>query len=330
MHNPAEAGSHVPLGLVVEKLPLFALAAASSIVTYLVQQRGGAVSGLDAVPFGLRAGNAIVSYVAYLASAAWPAGLTIIYGLPDSIPGWQVAGALLLLGGISTLVVRSARRRPYLPVGWFWYLGTLVPVIGLVPVGVQARADRYTYVPLIGVFIMIAWGVPELVARSRIGRRTLAATAVAVVLACAAAASAQVASWKDDVALWTRATMLTLHVDEYAAHLSLGRTLTNQERFPEAVAHFSEAVRLQPRSAEAHLDLGVALSRQGKASEAIRSFGEAVRLEPGYEQAHFNLGAALAGAGRYDEAIREFTEALRINPANPAAQKALEGLTRRF
>jgi hypothetical protein len=330
----ASVGSGLQAGttwaaLVREKLPLFAMAIASGIVTFVVQQRGGAVTGLEASPFALRLENALVSYVAYMVQMIWPAGLTVLYPFADSVPGWQVAGSLLLLAGISFGVVRAARRHPYLPVGWLWYVGTLVPVSGLIRVGLQARADRYTYVPLIGLFIIIAWGVADLLGRSPARRLAAAVAATLAILACTVTARGQVEYWKDDVALWTRATMLTLHVDEYHAHVSLGRTLTDQGRLGEAVAHFSRAVRLQPASAEARLDLGVALTRQGKTSDAIASFEKAVNLQPDFEQAHVNLAIAFANTGRFAEAIREFNEALRINPDNEAARRAVAELTRR-
>jgi len=245
--------------LVREKIPFFALAAASSIVTFVVQQRGGAVSAVASEPFALRLQNALVSAVAYLRDMVWPAGLTMIYPFPSSVPAWQVVAASLVLGGVSIAAWRLARHHPYLAVGWLWYLGTLVPVLGLVRVGLQARADRYTYVPLVGVFIALAWGGAALAERMRLRfpHRTalqniaLAVLATAVVLALAGAARQQVGYWKDNVTLWTRATVLTLHMDEYEAHMSLGATLANQGRTAEALRHFTEAVRLRPDSAEA-------------------------------------------------------------------------------
>jgi protein O-mannosyl-transferase len=277
--------------LVVEKLPLFALAAASSVITVVVQQRAGAVSNLQATPLGLRLGNALLSSVAYLASAVWPAGLTILYPLPDTLPVWPVVGAAAVLSAITFAALRLARRAPFLLVGWLWYLGTLVPVSGLVQVGVQARADRYTYVPLVGIFIMIAWGVPALVSRRPALRAALPLAAAAAVVACALVTVAQVGSWKNNVTLWTRATMLTLQLDEYQAHMSLGTTLGNQGRLDEATRHFAEAVRLQPNAADARASLGLALAKQGKVSEARRALEEAARLDPRNETTRRMLDA---------------------------------------
>jgi tetratricopeptide (TPR) repeat protein len=302
------------------------LAAASSIVTVIAQQRGGAVSDLQGLAFGLRLENALVSYVAYLRDMLWPSALTVIYGFSDAIPAAQVALAVLVLAAISFVVFRLARRCPYLPVGWLWYLGTLVPVAGIVQVGLQARADRYTYVPLIGIFIMVAWGMPDLLARWRTVRRAVPLVAALVVVASAVATRAQVAYWKDDVALWTHATMVTMNTDEYHAHMSLGATLGNQGRLDEAVRHFSAAVRLRAGSVEAQSNLGLALAKQGKLREAIGPFAEAVRLSPDQEVTHLNLGFALSKAGRVDEAVRELSEVLRIDPGNEAARRALEDL----
>jgi tetratricopeptide (TPR) repeat protein len=217
---------------------------------------------------------------AYLGSTVWPAGLRVLYPFPDSVPAWQVAGALVVLGGISFFVYRAARRHPYLPVGWLWYLGTLVPVAGLVQVGLQARADRYTYVPLIGIFIMVAWGMAALAERLRGGRVVAGIVAAAVILGCSLATRAQVGYWKDNVALWTRATTLTLRLDEFEAHMSLGTALGNQGRVDEAMRHFEAAALLRPQSDAAHCSLGIALAKSGRTADAMREFNGALRLNP--------------------------------------------------
>jgi protein O-mannosyl-transferase len=278
-----------------EKLPLFVMAAASSIVTFVVQQRGGAVTPFEVHPFSLRLQNAVVSVVAYLRDALWPAGLTVLYSFPSAVPPEQVAISLAVLAVVSLAAYRLARREPYLLVGWLWYLGTLVPVAGLVQVGVQARADRYTYVPLIGVFIMVAWGLAALVGRRPRLRMVVSAAAIGAIVGCAVTARVQAGYWTDSVALWTRATMITLHVDEFEAHMSLGTALGNQGRVDEAREHFAEAARLRPESDAAHCSLGIALAR----------------------------------SGRLTDAVRELNEALRLNPGNQAARRALDGLSRR-
>jgi len=309
--------------LVLEKLPLFCLSAASSLATYLVQRQGGAVSSLDLYPLALRIENALVSYVAYIGKMVWPLRLSVMYPYPQAIPFWQAAGAALLLAGISFLAVLQARHRPWLPVGWFWYLGTLVPVIGLVQVGIQSMADRYTYVPLVGLFIAVAWGVPDLLERRRPRRLAMPAAALCVIGVCAALARAQVGVWKDNVALWTHATEVTLNMSNHVAHNSLGIVLEKQGRLEEALAHFSEAVRVRPDFAEAQHNLGKALAKAGRYDEALSALAAAVRFDPGNAAVHSDLAIVLAGLGRLDEAITRYSEALRIDPARAQVHNAL-------
>jgi protein O-mannosyl-transferase len=271
--------------LVREKLPLFAMAAASSLVTIMVQESGGAVTTLAVDSPGLRIENAIVSTVLYLRDAFWPSNLAILYPYPAEIPAWQVAAAAAVIAGVSWLAFARRRTQPWLAVGWLWYLGTLAPVSGIIRVGLQSRADRYTYVPLIGFFVMAAWTLAHVADLKPRIRPLAAGLALAAVLGSAWTARAQVLHWKDSVALWTHATMLSLHVDEYEAHMSLGTTLGNQGRLDEAREHFAAAVRLRPRSDAAHLSLGLALAKQGKTDEAARELDEALRLNPGNETA---------------------------------------------
>jgi tetratricopeptide (TPR) repeat protein len=308
--------------LVPEKIPLFVLSAASSLVTYLVQQRAGAVSTLDQIPFSLRAANALVSYVVYLGKMIWPVHLAVLYPYPQDIPALWVTGAALTLICISVAVFRSAGRRPYLLVGWFWYLVTLFPVIGLIQVGIQSMADRYTYIPLVGIFILIAWGVPGLLA-GRSGRRLLPVAASVAVLLCAITARAQVRFWENGITLWEHTVELTLGMDNYAAHISLGRVLRQQGRLDEAVAHFTEAVRIRSASPEAHHDLWLALSDQGKFDEALASLSETVRLNPGRADNQAELGVALSRLGKTGEAIPHYLEALRLNPDSAEVHNAL-------
>jgi len=298
--------------LVWEKLPLLALAVASSIVTFVVQRRGGSVVSLDAIPLNLRLANALVSYVAYIGKMLWPARLAVLYPYAQSLPRWEIAGAFLGLIIVSVAAIRGGLRHPYLPVGWFWYLGTLVPVIGLVQVGPQAMADRYTYVPLIGLFILVAWGVPDMFVHWPLGSKALPVAAGLVISACAIAARGQVQYWESGTALWTHALEVT--TGNYVAHTDLGVVLARQGRTDEAIREFREALRIKPGYAEGHNKLGRALAGQGKLDEAIAHYSEALRTDPAFAEARNNLGLALIGQGKPDEAIREFREALRIKP----------------
>jgi Flp pilus assembly protein TadD len=313
--------------LIVEKLPLFGLIVLSSIITFVAQQRGGAVAELTTVPVALRLENAIVSYVAYIAKMVWPVDLTMIYPLPGMIPMWKVAGGVIVLIGISVLVLRQSAARPYLPVGWFWYVGTLVPVIGIVQVGLQAMADRYTYVPLIGLFIIAAWGLPELLSRvTTHGREAVAASAaigVLVLAGCAAITSRQIEYWRSSVSLWQHALSVNLGADQFSAHMALGNTLAPQGRTSEAIEHFAAAARLRPESAEAHHGLGKTLVQAGRIDEAITAFSNAIRLAPGLAAAHADLGRALASRDKFVEAIPHLTEAARLEPDRPEPQSDL-------
>jgi protein O-mannosyl-transferase len=309
------------LRLVREKLPLFAFAAAAGVVTVLVQARGGAVGSLDVLPFGVRVANALTSYVQYLLKAIWPARLAAFYPHARSIPLWQSVGALAILAAITWMAFRAARRRPALFVGWCWYLVTLAPVIGLIQVGTQSMADRYTYVPLIGVFVIVVWGAADGLARLPGRRLVLAAAAGAVIVASAAATRAQVEHWHDGWALWTHA--LTVTGNNERAHAAVGAMLGNQGRTEEAIAHFKEALRIDPAYGDAHNDTGLALNNLGRFDEAVEHLAIAVRLQPTSASAQHNLGVALAGQRKYGEAIPRYLEALRLDPERAATHRSL-------
>jgi tetratricopeptide (TPR) repeat protein len=307
--------------LLKEKIPLLVLALASSIVTFIVQRKGGAVGALDEYPLVLRIGNALVSYVAYVGKMLWPSRLAAFYPYPESVSGGRLVGAIVILTAVSVMVMRGRRKYPYLLTGWLWYLGTLVPVIGLIQVGNQAMADRYTYVPLIGLFIIAAWGAHDVIGRLRIGRVGLPVAAAVVIAACAIVARAQVQHWRNSTALWTHALRVT--DDNYLAHNNLGLAFVEAGKVDEAIAQYNEALRLRPNYATARSNLAAALSKQGKNTEAISSLTEALRRKPGFADAHVNLGAALTQEGRFDEAIAEYREALRLKPDNAQAHANL-------
>lgn len=299
--------------LALEKLPLLALVVVSSVVTYLAQQRGGSVGGWETFPLSLTAGNAAISYFAYLGKMVWPAGLAAFYPYPRSLDVSLVIAAVVGLVALTAAAFAVATRRPYVPVGWLWYLGTLVPVIGLVQVGTQAMADRYTYVPLIGVFVVLAWGLTDVLARWSGRDRVLAAGAIALLIACAFLTFRQVAHWKSSESLWRRALRVTR--GNHVAHTNLGSVLEKDGRGDEAAAHFAEAVRLQPRFSLALYGLAMAQVRQGRSDDAIQNFRAALRSDPGYAEAHSSLGAALATQGKTAEGIEHFEEAIRLRPA---------------
>jgi tetratricopeptide (TPR) repeat protein len=343
------------LPLLREKVPMAAVALISSIATYFLQKAYGAVNGFEGFPLGLRLSNVLVSYVAYIRDMLWPAGLAAFYPYPPSIPLWQALGGLFALTGFSVMIARAARRCPYLVVGWLWFLGTLVPVIGLVQSGGQARADRFMYVPLIGLLIILAWGVPDALAHWRAKNIVLPAAAGVAILAFAVVARTQVRTWENSLILWRRATEVTS--GNYRAHGLLGQALARQgklqEAIPEyyealrirgdfeeirnalgsalldlgkldeAVAQFSEAARLDPKSAQIHNGWAGALARQGKLDGAAAHYREAIRIRPDYSDAHNGLGAVLADQGKLQDAIAEYREALRIDPRSAQAHNNL-------
>jgi tetratricopeptide (TPR) repeat protein len=309
--------------LVLEKLPLFALVVASSIVTFIVQRQGGAMSTLDVMPMSLRIGNALVAYVTYLWKIVWPMNLGVFYPFPTQIAPAAVAGAGLLLAALTVVAVRAQRTRPWVFMGWLWYLGTLVPVIGLVQVGTQALADRYMYVPLIGLTIAVAWSAADAPARFRAG---LAGAGVLIVLALTVATRAQLAYWQNSLMLWQRTVDVT--TDNYRARNSLGAQLGNQGRPSEAIVQFTEALRLAPDRGEAfHIqhNLGRALADLGRFEEAIPHYREALRLKPDYPEAHNNLGLALGRTGHPEEALAEYRLALEDRPGFAPALSNLAG-----
>jgi protein O-mannosyl-transferase len=343
--------------LVREKLPLLALGILCGAITFLNQLHAGSVRALGGdFPLGVRASNAALSYLTYIANTVWPVGLAAFYPYPRTLPGpLVIVAAWLALVAVSVLVIVAVRRRPYLAVGWFWYLGTLLPVIGLLQVGDQARADRFTYIPLIGLFVIVAWGVPDLLARSHRSRVALAAAAAVVLLGSAVVARTQVGYWKDGFALCERAIEVT--TGNQRAYASLGQLLEDQGRTEDAIAQYREAARFmndasglrtrigtllmqegkaadaasefslalmaQPTSAVAHHNLALALDAQGKTSEALEQDAAAVRCDPQSAVGHHALGAALAKLGRTDEAIAEFTQAVRIRPDWALAHNSL-------
>jgi tetratricopeptide (TPR) repeat protein len=302
--------------LIIEKLPLFALSAASCVVTFIAQKK--AVVALDTHPLGVRAANAVVAYAEYLVKMVWPSGLAVHYPFVGDLAAWRVVCAVLALVGASVLALRIGSKAPdrrYLAAGWLWYLVTLVPVIGLVQVGGQSMADRYTYIPLIGIFIVIAWGVPDLAARlsrASMAIPALGVSAAVVVLALSACSSRQAGYWKDSLTLWDHAIRVTQN--NASAQNHMGLALDKEGRLDEAVVHYSEALRIKPDFAEGHYNLGLALGKQGRLDEAAAQYSEALRIKPDYALAHNNLGLTLASQGRLDEAVAQYYEALRIEP----------------
>jgi tetratricopeptide (TPR) repeat protein len=298
------------LRLVLEKLPFFVLAAGLSLFTFHSQKAVGAVSHLDQVSLSARIENALVSYGAYLLNLFWPADLAVLYPYHLVLPAWQVWGSLVLLGGITVLVLAGARRCPWLPVGWCWYLGMLLPVIGIIQVGSQARADRYTYLSSIGLFLMVVWTVGELCPSWRHRKGLLGVLMGLVVAIMTVCTSVQISYWRNSESLWMHALACTS--DNAIAHDNFGSALFQKGRVDEAIAQYQTALQIEPGYTDAHNNLGEALFREGRVDEATAQFQKALEIQPDYVHAHYNLGIALDREGRLDEAIDQFRKTLEV------------------
>lgn len=343
--------------LVAEKLPLLGLSAISAALTFAAQRGAGAMSSVAAIPLDARIGNAIVSYAAYLVKTVVPTKLAFFYPHPGrGLPPWQILAGGALLVALTLIAWRSIRKRPFVAVGWAWYVIMLVPVIGIVQVGVQARADRYTYLPLIGIFLAATWTVADM----RLPRAAVRAVAALVGIALAAASYVEAGYWRDSVTLYRRALAVT--TGNAVAHNNLGlallergdldgtiehcrkaleidpghpeapnhlaTALTGKGLDAEAIAVYRRAIAIRPGNATFHSNLGTVLAESGDLGGAAAAFAEAIRLAPGSSDAHYNLGVLLARQGRYDAAIAELEIARRLSPFDAQIQESLREAAR--
>ena len=309
----SEGGARSYWRLFREKLPLFAMTGISCAASYYAGKIEGVLGPAEICPLRFRISNALVSYVGYIGKTLWPRYLAVHYPHPlGTLPLWQAAAALLLLVAVSVAVFHFRRRFPYLGVGWAWYVGTLVPVIGIVQVGSHAMADRYTYVPLIGLFIIVAWGVPDLLTRWRHRRVGLAVSAVATISALAICTWHQLGHWQNSVTLYEHA--LTVTSNNERVHYNLGLALLEHGDIEDATRHFAKSVIVNPDYADGHNGLGLALLERGKTDEAVEQFVEALRLRPDLATAHNNLGNALMKKDEFEDAVAHYSEAIRIDP----------------
>ena len=324
-HWPLRRTGTVPATrLVREKAPFFALSAACSVITFLAQRAGGALQDAERYPLLPRLANALVSWAEYAWKAFWPHPLAVFYPYPARVPVGKTVVAAAFLGLVTALVARGARRAPYAPVGWLFYLGTLVPVVGLLQVGNQRMADRYTYLPYIGLFVLVVFWLSDRFATSPWGRRGLAAAGIAALTASAVLASRQVRVWKDSITLNEHA--VSMIPDNYPAHLNLGVALYRLGQAEAAAAQFREVVRILPEWAPGHHNLGAAMTASGRGDDGARELAEAVRLLPSRVDYRIDLAAALRGQGRTREAAAQLEEVLRRDPDNARAREILAHL----
>jgi Flp pilus assembly protein TadD len=343
-------------GIFIEKVPLILVALASAVVTYLVQQRTGAVRTYDEIPLFACVANAAISYPAYIVQTFWPVDLAFLYPHPrEAVMIWLAVVSVAGLVAVSLAAWFFRHRFPAGFVGWFWFIGTLVPMIGIIQFGQQARADRFTYVPLIGFFIIVVWGAAALVGKNSVRRKILFAVGCVVLIACGVLTQAQVKIWKDSETLYRRAIEVTK--DNFVAHSMLGNVLMVRNDFAGAERQYVEALRIHPEKTEVYVNLGRARLKLGKVDEAIADlkrateaapddaqththlglalikkrntleaedhFRRAVDLDPDAYLARFNLGVLLINTRRYKEAVEQLTQAVRIDPQNPKARDAL-------
>ncbi|MCX5635161.1 MAG: tetratricopeptide repeat protein [Planctomycetota bacterium] len=308
--------------LIIEKIPLFALAVVSGVITFLVQRSSGAVPDVNILPLQSRVANAFLSYATYISKMFWPQNLTAFYPLDaDSIQFWRFALCVLLLLAISIFVISFGRRQRYLPVGWFWFVGTLIPVIGLIQSGAQALAERYTYIPYIGLFIMIAWGVAELSAGWRYRKIILAAAScivLAIILTCT---RQQVRYWKNSFTLSEHAIEVTKNCS--VMHVNLAVALSEQGRLEDAAIHLKEALRAKPKYFYARFNLGLVCLKQGNFNEAISNLTQADILKHNEPQLYYYLAIAYDHLGKSELAIQNYTRAIKIKSDYPEAYNGI-------
>ncbi|MDM8554366.1 tetratricopeptide repeat protein [Desulfococcaceae bacterium HSG7] len=303
--------------LFFEKAPLFILAIIASIITFIAQQKAGAVNSLNVLPVHVRIENALVSYLTYLIKMIWPSDLAVLYPHPLVLPLWKVALSLAILTAISLFAIRTFKQHPYFIVGWLWYLGVLLPVSGLVQSGVQALADRFVYIPLIGIYIVIAWGFPAIMSQWRFRNVICAVTAAAAISMLIVTSWTQVRLWKDSITLYEHT--LTVTSGNYLIHNHLGAAFREKINPAKAILHFKKAIQINPAYASAYNNLGAVLAEQGKFDDAILYYSESLEINPHYSPAHYNLAMALSKKGHIKEASKHYSEVLRINPHNAEA-----------
>jgi len=301
----------LPFHLIVEKIPFFVLSGLSIGLSSLsVQDEVLSASG---VPMGLRIANALVSYIKYIGNIIWPQGLTVFYPYPQTVPAWEPIGALFFLLCVSVLVIRLIHKAPYLTVGWLWFLGTLVPVLGLVQTGLwPAMADRFAYIPMIGLLIVFVWGVSQICQNLSHHKIWLSVSVALLLLVLIAITWKQVGNWKNSISLFEHNLKFTSN--NCIAHNNLGNALNQQNRTKEAIEHYLQALEIKPDYVQAHNNLGNALNKRNRTKEAIEHYLQALRIKPDYVQALNNLGNTLSKQGHIKEAIKYYLQALRIKP----------------
>ncbi len=298
--------------LLWEKVPLFVLAVLLSIVTYIAAQSSGFILS-ETIPFGVRIGNAFISYIAYIGKMIWPSNLAVFYPYPGKVIPWQVFGSILLLTGITLAVIWKAKRFPYLATGWLWYLGTLVPVIGIVQLGSQAIADRYTYIPLIGLCIMMAWGIPDLFKKWQYRKEILLASSALSILCLSIITWTQVGYWQNSITLFDHTLKVTNY--NWFIYKARGNEYSKLGNYKQAIVDYDRAIEIKPTYADAYYYRGIAYTYIGNYRQAIEDCSRAIEIKPAYAEAYYNRGIAYNKLGNYRQAIEDCSRAIEIKPA---------------
>ncbi|MBC2717653.1 MAG: tetratricopeptide repeat protein [Desulfobacteraceae bacterium] len=296
--------------LILEKIPLFFLSAISCFLTFSAQ--GGVVKSFETFSMTSRIANAFISYVSYIGKMIYPAKLAFLYPHPEMLPWWKVLGACLILFIITFLAIRMASRHPYFIVGWLWFLGTLVPVVGFVQVGMQSMADRYTYIPMIGLLTGFSWGISELVEGWKNKKALLVASTTILFSLLIAVTWKQVGYWKNSKEMLEHTLRVTSN--NYIAHDTLGVELFRQGKTEKAIHHYLKAIQIYPKNYYTHFNLGAARYQQGKTEDAIQHYLKAIQFEPNYAMAHCNLGSAFYQKNEYEKATDHYLTALKVKP----------------
>jgi protein O-mannosyl-transferase len=307
--------------IIIEKIPFFVFTAVFSVITFLTQKVGGGVVDIKIISLKDRVGNVFLSYAAYMDKMFWPQDLAVFYPFDArTIQSWQVVLCALLMIVVSVLAIRFGQKQKYLFVGWLWFVGTLIPVIGLVRFTGSSYADRFTYIPYVGLFIMIAWGMPELLSKwisassveSPYQKIVLGVLMVLVLTTLGICAHRQTSYWKNDFTLFSHANEVTQN--NYLAYYNLGVTYNGIGRYQEAIEEFRQAIKIRPRYADAHCNLGFAYGKLDRYQEEIDAYKQVIRIKPNYADAHCNLGVAYGNLGRWQDEVEACKKAIKIKP----------------
>jgi protein O-mannosyl-transferase len=312
MDEPARNKFNSARGLIWEKVPFILLTIASSLVTFWGQNKAGALASIERISLLKRVTNAIISYTAYLGKIFWPVNLAVFYPYEHSFPFWQVIASCFILIGITIVVIYVRKKMSFLFVGWFWYLGAMIPLIGLIQAGSQAMADRHTYLPSIGIAIMLAWGIPLLCQRVGIRKKILLPAAIAVLAILTVLTWRQCGYWKNSIELFSHALRVTKN--NYLMHNDRGTTYANLGQYQLAISDYNNAIRLKEDYADAYYNRGRAYYKMGHYQHATEDYNEAIRLKPEHAYAYNNRGILYGELGQYQLAMEDFNKAIRLKP----------------